>query len=260
LVVFDLAGTTVDFGSRAPLAAFVELFRRHGVALGEAAARGPMGMHKRDHIAALLEVPAIRDQWREANGNLPEDADIQRLYEEFQPIQISLLPQHAELVPGVLETVEQLRSMDCRIAATTGYSREMTDIVLREAARQGFVPDVCISGSEVPEGRPAPWLAQACARELGVYPMAASVKIGDTIVDVESGINAGMWSLGVAATGNMVGLSLAEYEALGPAEREERLATARHALHAVGAVEVLDSVAELPAWVEEHNTRQTQRS
>ena len=46
-VIFDWAGTVVDFGSRAPAGAFVEVFRRHGVAISIAEARGPMGSEKR---------------------------------------------------------------------------------------------------------------------------------------------------------------------------------------------------------------------
>jgi phosphonoacetaldehyde hydrolase len=255
LVVLDLAGTTIDYGSRAPLAAFLDLFHRHGIELTEDEARGPMGMHKRQHIAALLALPRVERLWHETRGVAPGEADIQRLYEEFQPIQFEQLPKHADLIPGVLEAIAELRAMGCRIAATTGYPRDMTDVVLAEAARQGFVPDVTFSGSEVPAGRPAPWLALACARELGVYPMAAVVKAGDTVVDVQAGLNAGMWSLGIAATGNMLGLSLAEADALSAEARERRLVAARTTMQEAGAHAVLDSVADLPAWVDRLNRR-----
>ena len=42
-VVFDWAGTVIDFGSQAPMGAFVELFRRHGVEIGIDEARVPGG-------------------------------------------------------------------------------------------------------------------------------------------------------------------------------------------------------------------------
>lgn len=255
LVVLDLAGTVVDYGSRAPLVAFLELFQRHGIELDEEEARGPMGMHKRSHIAALLELPRIAGLWQQAKGRLPNEADLEGLYQEFQPLQLELLPRHAELIPGTIEAVAELRRLGCRIAATTGYSREMADVVLRETARQGFTPDVAFTGSEVPEGRPAPWLAVACAQALGIYPLAAALKAGDTVVDVEAGRNAGMWSIGIAATGNLVGLSQTAFAELPETERRQRLDTARRRLHEARAHAVLDSVAELPAWVETHNRR-----
>jgi phosphonoacetaldehyde hydrolase len=52
-VIFDWAGTTVDYGSRAPVDAFIELFRRHGVTITAEQARGPMGSYKKDHIGGL---------------------------------------------------------------------------------------------------------------------------------------------------------------------------------------------------------------
>ncbi len=262
LVVLDLAGTTVDYGSRAPLAAFLELFRRHGVELAEEEARGPMGTHKRKHIEALLALPRVHQLWCDRHGNEPGPTDVQQLYEEFQPIQLALLSQseYANLIPGAKKAASELRALGCRIGVTTGYSWDMTDVVLREAARRGFAPDVAVSGSDVPEGRPAPWLAQTCARELGIYPMTSVVKAGDTVVDVEAGLNAGMWSLGIAATGNLMGLSQEAEQTLAPVERAQRLAAARQRLHAAGAHAVLDSIAELPAWVEAHNQRAAEQA
>jgi phosphonoacetaldehyde hydrolase len=64
LVVFDWAGTTVDHGSRAPVAAFVRAFAGHGVEVTPDEARGPMGLHKRDHIRAMLQMPAVARRWR----------------------------------------------------------------------------------------------------------------------------------------------------------------------------------------------------
>src|SRR6202035_5805492 len=66
LVVFDWAGTTIDHGSLAPLAAFIEAFAQHDVAVSAEEARGPMGLHKKDHIRTMLEMPAVAQRWRQA--------------------------------------------------------------------------------------------------------------------------------------------------------------------------------------------------
>jgi len=60
-VIFDISGTTLDFGSRGPVGAFVELFGRHGVTVSEEEARGPMGTHKKDHIRTMLTEAAISE-------------------------------------------------------------------------------------------------------------------------------------------------------------------------------------------------------
>src|SRR5206468_1552925 len=68
LVILDWAGTTIDFGSRAPLTAFVRTFAQHGVTVTTAEARGPMGLPKRDHLRTMLQMPGVARRWREALG------------------------------------------------------------------------------------------------------------------------------------------------------------------------------------------------
>ena len=245
LVVFDLAGTTVDYGSRAPAGAFIELFARHGLQVTDAQARGPMGKHKRDHIRCMLQEEALRGQWREVRGADWTEADVEALFAEFIPLQLSCLPRYADVIPGVAETVQALRARGIAVAATTGYNREMTDLVLAAAAPQGFVPDWSCCAAEVPAGRPAPWMVFACMQQANVYPPAAVVKVGDTVADVAEGLNAGVWSIGVARTGNMLGLSATEAAALPVPELEHRLQAARAALAGAGAHAVIDGVADL---------------
>ena len=62
-ILFDWAGTTVDHGSRAPVEVFLEVFRRAGVEISAAEARGPMGRAKRDHLEALLALPRVAAAW-----------------------------------------------------------------------------------------------------------------------------------------------------------------------------------------------------
>ncbi len=253
LAILDLAGTVLDFGSRAPAGAFVELFARHGISLSDAEVRGPMGMHKRDHIAALCKLPCVLEQWSDIHGRSVNDADIDALYTEFIPLQIEALPRYSALIPGAREAVAALRERGLRIALTTGYSREMMNVVLAEAEKQGLVADAAVCGSDVPEGRPAPWMAQECARLTTIYPPAACLKFGDTLVDIQEGRNAGMWSVGASVTGNMVGLSLAEWEALTEDRRQALRRHATAALLASGAHAVIDGIAQLPAQVDAIN-------
>lgn len=67
-VLFDWAGTTVDYGSRAPVQVFVEINHRLGIEITEAEARGPMGQAKRQHIASVLALPRISQPWKEKFG------------------------------------------------------------------------------------------------------------------------------------------------------------------------------------------------
>ncbi len=253
LAILDLAGTVLDFGSRAPAATFVEIFERNGIQISDAEARSPMGMHKRDHIAVLCRNPSVEKQWEQIHGRPVSETDVDTLYEAFIPLQLEALPRYAALVPGAGEALHTLRMSGMRIALTTGYSREMMNLVLSEAAKQGLVADAAVCGSDVPAGRPAPWMAFECARLTAVYPPASCIKCGDTLVDIEEGRNAGMWSVGVAVTGNMTALSLEEWNALDAGKQEAYRQKARSAMFSAGAHAVLDSVAELPDLVDEIN-------
>ena len=247
LVVADLAGTTVDFGSRAPAGVFVSLFARHGVTVTDAEARGPMGTAKRDHIAALAALPNVAATWRAKHGGPFTEADLDRLYAEFIPLQLEVLPDFGDLVPGTAEAVRALRSAGVKLAVTTGYDTAMMQIVLDGAARQGFVPDAAICASDVAAGRPAPWMIYRAMEACAVWPPTAVAAVGDTIADIEAAVNAGVRAVGVTATGNMLGLARAEHDALAPAERAERLAVAAERMRAAGADAVIESVADLPA-------------
>lgn len=253
LAILDLAGTVLDFGSRAPAGAFVELFARHGIPVSEAEARGPMGMHKRDHIAALCKLPSVLKPWTLIHGRPVSDADIDALYTEFIPLQIAALPRYSALIPGARAAVVALRERGLRIAFTTGYSREMMNVVLAEAEKQGLVADAAVCGSDVPEGRPAPWMAQECARLTAIYPPAACIKFGDTLVDIQEGRNAGMWSVGASVTGNMTGLSVLDWSELPDGCQDAHRERAATAMLGAGAHAVIDGIGQLPALVDEIN-------
>jgi phosphonoacetaldehyde hydrolase len=238
-VIVDWAGTIMDFGSCAPAGAFVELFRRHGVALSLDEARGPMGMAKRDHIAKLIDVRAI------------PGADLDELYREFIPLQLACLPDYAALIPGAADAVAGWRARGLKVGSTTGYNREMLEVIVAAARRQGLEPDCAVCASDVPAGRPAPWMALEAAARLGVYPMRAIVKIGDTLADVDEGRNAGMWTIAVTATGNELGLDAAAAERLPVGERERRLADIAARFRTAGAHYTALSVADcLPIFAE----------
>jgi phosphonoacetaldehyde hydrolase len=93
-------------------------------------------------------------------------------------------------------------------------------------------------------------MAITAAMRLGVYPMEACVKAGDTLVDIAEGLNAGMWTVGITKTGNELGLTLAEVEALGLADLASRLRSAFERFLGAGAHYIVEDVTQLPAIIE----------
>jgi phosphonoacetaldehyde hydrolase len=249
LVVFDWAGTTIDFGCMAPAGAFVATFAARGVPISLAEARGPMGMSKKDHIRAILRTENVAARWRTATGREWTEADVEELYREAAPRQVEAAALYSTLVPGVIDCVAHLRSRGIGIAATTGYFREAAAVVLEAARRQGYVPDFAVCADEVPASRPAPWMIFRCMEALGVYPPAAVVKVGDTLVDIEDGWNAGCWSVCVVDSSNEMGLPEPEFASLGPDEKETRREEVRRRFRAAGAHRVIDNLAALPEMI-----------
>jgi len=246
LVVADLAGTTIDFGSCAPAGVFVDLFASHGIPITAAEARGPMGTAKRDHIAALAALPPVAAAWETVHGRPFAESDLDELYAEFIPLQLASLPAFDALIPGTLEAVAALRQADVAVAVTTGYDAAMTAVVLEGCRRQGFLPDAAVCATEVAAGRPAPWMIFRAMEKTGVWPAAAVVAVGDTLADIEAARNAGVWAVGVTATGNMLGLSRADHDALEPGRRSELLETAGERMLAAGAHAAIGGIGDLP--------------
>ena len=242
-IMLDWAGTTVDHGSIAPVTALQTLFRAHGIALSMEDARRDMGLLKRDHIRSILAMPHIRALWIAIEGREPGEAEVYALFDEFGPLQMNIITERSQLIRGVAEVVKDWQSRGIRIGSTTGYTRPMLAPVLAQAAEQGYCPDASVCPDEVRSGRPAPWMLMKNAELLDVYPPQGCVKIGDTVVDIEEGKNAGMWTIGITRTGNLVGLNQDEWDQLSDARRNALLADAEEVLRAAGADFIAEDVA-----------------
>jgi phosphonoacetaldehyde hydrolase len=253
LVVFDWAGTTVDFGCQAPILAFIEGFKAKGIEVSARTARGPMGMEKRAHIKAVTEVSDVAEAWHQRYGRAVTEEDIDEMFNDFVPHLLSILDSHSHMISGVIEAVTSLRESGVLIGSTTGYFREAADIVAAAGARAGYVPDYLVCASDVEEGRPYPWMIYRVMEALNICPPEAVVSVGDTEVDMKAGLNGGVWSIGVAATGNEMGLNREAFDQLDSGERESLLTKVRERLYAAGAHLVIDTMEELPAAVKKIN-------
>ncbi len=249
LVIFDWAGTMVDFGCEAPVKALIEAFDAEGVCIDEAAARQDMGKAKRDHVMGLLAIPRVAGAWRERHGRDADAQDVERIMTRLGPLMRDHAAQASVLIPGARETFDALREAGLRVASSTGYTREMMAPVLASAAAQGYAPEHVVCSGETLEGRPSPLMIYKACVDLGVWPLSRVVKVDDAEAGIAEGKAAGAFTVGVAS-GNTLGLPLEAFEALPAPERAQRLAAARQALLDAGADIVVGSVAELlPALV-----------
>lgn len=250
LVVFDWAGTTVDHGCFAPVAAFIEAFRSNGVEATVAEARAPMGLHKMDHIRTMFQMERIAAQWKEVKGQDWTENDVKSIYETFMPFQMKMVEQYTDLVPGALDCFDWLKQKGIHIGSTTGYPRVVADVVIPVAAKNGYNPEVVLCADEVSQGRPAPWMIYRNMEALNIFPPKAVVKVGDTIPDIHAGLNAGVHTVGVTQTSSEVGLTVDEFNALSAEEQTACLQKAENVLRGAGAEHIIQSIADLPALIE----------
>lgn len=248
-VIFDWAGTTVDFGSCGPVRAMWEAFDEFGIALTESDIRRSMGLLKRDHITAILQLPHVAEAWKANHGAIATASDIDRIYARFIPLQEKTLRNHSALIPDVLPAVESLRCRGIHIGSTTGYTRAMLEPVAKDAEKQGYRPDASVTPDEVGAGRPAPFMLLENLVRLQTWPPSAVVKVGDTPADIKEGLNAGVWTIGVAGTGNGVGAGAEAFQKLELSEQTRRVDEAERDLVKAGAHFVIATLKELESII-----------
>jgi phosphonoacetaldehyde hydrolase len=254
-IILDWAGTTMDYGCYAPAVVFVEVYKRKNVPISVAEARVPMGAHKKVHIRQISQIEAVRERWQDAHNRLPNEDDIESMFQEFIPLQLDCLADYADLIPGALEAVKDFRDRGLKIGSTTGYTGEMMQLLLSEAKKRGYEPDSTVCATDVPAGRPEPWMCVQNAMNLGIYPFEAIVKVDDTLPGIDEGLNAGMWTIGLAKTGNEIGLNAEEIDKLDADVYERKIQGSYDRFRKSGAHYVVDGIWDVPAVLDDINAR-----
>jgi len=252
-VIFDWAGTIIDYGCMAPTQIFIEVFSRKGITLSIEEARGPMGQAKKDHVRELMRLDSIQKQWITKFGQIPTETDVEAIYAELAPGLAMVVKNFSTPIPGAVELIDLLKSQGIKVGSTTGYVAEMMKNILPLASANGLIPDSVVNSSEVSTGRPFPWMIYRNCEKLNVFPLNQMVKIGDTVADVQEGVNAGMWTIGLTKSGNELGLSLADAEAADPVWLMDKIAFAGRKLLDAGADFVAEGVWDCLPVLEEIN-------
>lgn len=158
-VIFDWAGTTVDYGCFAPVQAFVEAFKAYGIEPTMEEVRKPMGMLKIDHIRTMMSMERIDKLWKENHHRNWTEEDVHDIYQIMERKTLEILPRFADVKPHVVHTIKELRERGIKIGSTTGYTDEMMNIVVPAAKQNGYEPDLWVSPNSVGNiGRPYPYM------------------------------------------------------------------------------------------------------
>lgn len=210
LVVFDMAGTTVDEGG--------VVYQTLARVMKEAGAT--FSQQDFDHWHGANKIEVVRHFLTGAS-----EADVQKVYGQFQhDLEEAYFSDHSGVKPidGALDCFHRLRSSGIKVALDTGYPNALAE---RLIAKVGFGP--CIDGNitseDVGAGRPYPYMIHALMKRFGLMDVRKVAKAGDTVRDIEEGLNAGC--------GLVIGV--------------ESGADSRETLGRAGAHMVLPSVAKL---------------
>lgn len=250
-VIFDWAGTTVDFGCFAPVQAFISAFEEFGITPTVEEVRKPMGMLKRDHIKTMMNMDRIHEEWIRVQGSDFTEEDVDRVYEASEKSILKILENFAEPKPYVLGAIKALREKGIKIGSTTGYTDEMMAVVVPKAKENGYSPDCWVSPNSVSNiGRPYPYMIFKNLQELKVSSVKNVVKVGDTVSDIKEGLAAGVVTVGVIEGSSVMALNEAQYQALSDSERENACENVRKVYEEAGADYVIRNMSELPVLVE----------
>ena len=256
-VIFDWAGTVVDFGSWAPTSIFVEALKKayeFDITLAEA--RIPMGLGKRDHIKALGKLPTIKQRWLKQFNQPMADHHVDHIYRTFMPMQKAKVVDFSDIIPGTHDVVHSLRNAGIKIGSCSGYPREVMDVLVPSAAKMGYLPDCVVASDDLTVGaRPGPWMALQNVIELGVQSVSCCIKVDDSAPGIQEGINAGMWTVGLSLSGNEAGMTLKEYQQASEEKKSIKRQQAIDKLISTGAHYVVDTIADFPRVLKDINHR-----
>ena len=245
-IIFDWAGTTVDYGSFAPVQAFIEAFEAFGITPTLEEVRKPMGMLKIDHVRTMLSMERISALWEEKYGKAWTETDVKKIYELSEKKILEIVDQFAEPKPYVKETIEELRKMGLKIGSTTGYTDEMMEIVVPAAKEAGYEPDCWFSPDSVGKlGRPYPYMIFKNMQALKLKDVSKVMKVGDTVADIKEGKNAGMVSVGIVEGSSVMGLTEEEYNTLPEEVKEALYHKVAGTYYAAGADHVVRDIRDI---------------
>lgn len=244
-VIFDWAGTTIDYGSRASLVAFQRTFASFGVTLTEAAIRRNMGMEQLAQVRRLLKDDTVRTAVAAHFGQISTDDLALSIFSALKRTLLAILPTCAKLKPGVGDLIAFLDANAIPYGTTSGGDPDLLSDLLVLAAPQGFRPRVNITVKDTGAGRPDPAMNRLAMAQLGVRHPARALILGDTLDDIRAAQATGANAVGVIEGSSLLALSQTQWQALTDQERQALRLKARREYAAAGADLIVNNARDL---------------
>ena len=220
LAAFDIVGTLIE-DTGVIVRSFSQAFELKGIPASEEAIQQLRGAAKRDVIRHFVS--------KRHGQNSHADDVVEEIYQTFKRmLEENYKNNSVKPIPGAEDTLDWLRGRGILIATTTGFYREVRDLILGKLGWDGSFFDCNLCSDDVPRGRPAPYMIFQCMSRLNVLDVNRVIAIGDTPLDMQAGCNAGCCGVIGVLTG---------------AHGVETLGMTRH-------THIIPSIASLPTLLE----------
>jgi len=254
--IFDLGGTIVDRYSLTPFLSLKKVFRDNNISVTNNLIFKDMGKNKRDHLIDILSDQGVLNQWVKNFNRDPLKQDIDSLFNDFNKVQTKYSEEMVDILPETRKCIDYLQSNYIKTGVTTGFNQENMNIIRNKLERESinlnsYVSSTCLNKPS----RPHPYMIQKNMNNLHVDDPKKVIKIDDTVVGINEGLNANCWTVGVARWSiNMNLQSIEDAYGLSNDDFQEKLKYSRNILGNAGADFVIDTLDELPSIIEKINS------
>ncbi|WP_165773448.1 HAD-IA family hydrolase [Zooshikella ganghwensis] len=254
-VIFDMTGTLVDFGAKANGQALQQLFNQYQIQLPPDTLLAVADLPDLAQLKYLFAIESIKDQWQQHQGSLPDEKQLEQLNIQLRTQQIVCASQQLSLPVDSKTVFQFIRKQGYKVGVCTHYCRDIASDLIPQLAEEGIKIDHWVSAADVSQPRPAPHLALTCAVALDILSVSACVKVDDSLKGIEEGLNAGMWTIGTAISGEYNNRSINEWNQLSNTERDKIRSEATLSLYRAGAHYVVDTISDIQSCLEDIEAR-----
>jgi phosphonatase-like hydrolase len=191
LIVFDLAGTVIEDAGQVP-AAFTSALQKHEIEVTSDSLREVRGASKREVIQRFVE--------RQSGVSRADvRSRTEEIYNSFRSTLAGIYEaEGVREIAGATETFAWLQRRGVRVALNTGFDRTITELLLNSMSWDKDLVNAVVCGDDVAQGRPAPYLIFRAMEKSGITSVHQVSNVGDTVLDLQAGQNAGvLYNIGV---------------------------------------------------------------